>query len=871
MNIQRKIVNISIGILLCLLCLSINVNAQATVIMTFDDGWLGVSQYALPVLNANSQKGVAFINIDPVMGAGYTDYMKKAQLNSLYSAGWDISSHTISHTVLTNFSTRPEELKTELLGSRQWLVSNGYPLSSMFLAYPEGKYDSTIIAAVKQYGYVAARSVDVLNGTYPQYSPETITDAKYTMKTFEVDCSTVNSGLCTAADVIQQINNTNNSNGLLILTFHKIVPTLSTGNDAAGNPLSSTEFLQSDLQNVSDYIVAMNGSVEVKTLSQYFVTTAPTYAPPPSPTGLTETSGPNWINLIWTSGGGTTTAYNLVINGTTLFTGTTNTSYNLTSAVAGVNYHVQVYAVANLSVNQVPAEINATIQTYIPPTPVNIMYNYTMEIKTGSILVQWQKGTDVNVTNSFNVKIGNTWAINGTTNLSYNITNAVPGVIYPVEVYAVNTTNANTMSLNSAKASAIIPLFTPPVPEWDNLTTGNFWTNFSWKLNSTGGNNTDFYNYSVSINNVASSWNNTNNTFVNVTTLPHADVGILIYAVNKTNGGGQSEPLYMNMTMLNNEIEIYDGIWADYDVYVGDTLTVQPIFRNLDNDTIVFSANTTNATGNVSINKTTGQFIYITNSTSDAGKIYHWSITGNDGISVETIKFNVSIINRPVHLSAKGVDRGNSISSGGGGMVDVDDPNILLFERLYSQIRNGIESNVTFTKNKLISNVKFTGVKNYGEVKVKISVLKGNPTNHYICDLCSFFMITLDNMQSINEHLYITNNTPITFNINKSNLSDGVKVKLFRLNNETWQSIEIEDTNTETNDSKVFKANTHGFSLFTIILEPKNETTYKTINSELINQEISSYASTTSQKFEKAKESLYKVIISLIKKYMWWI
>lgn len=265
---MRKM-RILVEITICLIALTmIGAAERPTVIITFDDGWLSVYNKAYPIMQANNQKGVDFVIIDPILG-GWSDFTQRSQLNTLYGAGWDISSHTYSHIALTTANNTT--LNYELAASRDWLNANGYPRGAMFLAYPYGDYNSNVITALKTNGYVAARTIDPSpsnNIHYNLSSPDL-----YSLKSYEVI-----GGQDNDATVINQINNTIATNGLLILAFHKIVDNLS-----ANATNAETEFTTSDFQKVSNYLKSRN--VDVRTLSDYFGV-KPIINNPPVVTGI---------------------------------------------------------------------------------------------------------------------------------------------------------------------------------------------------------------------------------------------------------------------------------------------------------------------------------------------------------------------------------------------------------------------------------------------------------------------------------------------------------------------------------------------------------------------------------------------------------
>lgn len=744
---------------------------RPTVIMTFDDGWLSVYDKAYPIMQSNGQNGVAFVYITPITG-GYGGFMNQTQLDPLYGTGWDISSHTYSHTVLTTANVTT--LNYELNASRNWLNMNGYPRGAMFLAYPEGAYNQAVIDAVKANYYVAARSVDSPNGTYSHHN---LSNADvFALKDYETI-----GGYDNDTTIINQINNTIVSNGLLILSFHKIVDNYNIDPIAA-----ETEFLTSDFQNISNYLKSRSIDVDVRTLSDYFGTTALVVHMPPAPINMTSIIGigagsNNYINVSWLPGiGDNTDIYNMDVNG----------------------------------------------------------------------------------------------VLSNTTNIYVNITNAIPGVLYDIKVYAVNTTDGNVVNQTPATISAIIPLYVPPVPIVVNQTSdnsGGFWTYFEWTNGTTenNGNITDFYNYSVN-----GIWTNLSiNKSVNITTVPHGQVNVSVYAYNSSNGGVQSiTPLMMSTQMQNNLIEI-GNIWAEYDIYAGDILRIVPTVYNPDNDTVRFTTNATKA----SMNNSTGEFVLNTSS-GDEGE-YHWNITAYDDQGLpQIIDFMVSITTKPSPPSNS--DGGNSGGNSGGSIGDSGsnayDPNVLLYEIRDSQIRNGIKSNIMFTKNNFIFNVTFQGIRNYGDVSVKATILKENPTPNYLDNVYRFFSISLGTMFQKNEYLYISNST-VTICVNKSDLN-GHNMSVYRYVNDSWMPVDIEDMHLENNDTKQFELKSNGLFNFALVLE-QEESDQVPMVEDNTNSEIENSASLTGntmvdntiKQVSKIPESLYRKIINMIKKYMPWI
>jgi peptidoglycan/xylan/chitin deacetylase (PgdA/CDA1 family) len=118
------------------------------IVLSFDDGYAGHVQHALPILAAAGWPGVLNLELNNLAGIGGTKAVKR-----LIAAGWEIDAHTISHPDLTTLG--PAALHEQVAGSRARLRRLlGVPVR--FFCYPSGRYDATVIAAVKAAGYLAA-------------------------------------------------------------------------------------------------------------------------------------------------------------------------------------------------------------------------------------------------------------------------------------------------------------------------------------------------------------------------------------------------------------------------------------------------------------------------------------------------------------------------------------------------------------------------------------------------------------------------------------------------------------------------------------------------------------------------------------------
>jgi peptidoglycan/xylan/chitin deacetylase (PgdA/CDA1 family) len=119
------------------------------VILTFDDGSETMYTTALPIMQRYGFTGVSYVVYNYI---GTTNYMSADQIRALYSAGWEIGSHSLSHVDLT---ARPDRQMDEIVKSRRQLESLlGIPVMSF--AYPFGAYDDDSIKHVHTAGYIAA-------------------------------------------------------------------------------------------------------------------------------------------------------------------------------------------------------------------------------------------------------------------------------------------------------------------------------------------------------------------------------------------------------------------------------------------------------------------------------------------------------------------------------------------------------------------------------------------------------------------------------------------------------------------------------------------------------------------------------------------
>ena len=119
------------------------------VVVSFDDGSSGWYTHAYPLLRRHGWVGTMNLALSHLNRVD----LRVRWVRRLIAAGWELASHTFSHRDLTALSSR--DLRREVMGSRIRLRRLfGVPVN--FFCYPSGRYDATVIDAVRKAGYLGA-------------------------------------------------------------------------------------------------------------------------------------------------------------------------------------------------------------------------------------------------------------------------------------------------------------------------------------------------------------------------------------------------------------------------------------------------------------------------------------------------------------------------------------------------------------------------------------------------------------------------------------------------------------------------------------------------------------------------------------------
>jgi len=133
------------------------------VAITFDDAYVSVADYALPILAAHRWPSTVYVVSAHVGGSNAWDsaaprgaILDKTALRNMSESGVDIGSHTRHHTRIRGLDDA--KALDELRGSRLELESMlGRPVESF--AFPYGSHDRRSLAMVAEAGYRSATTL----------------------------------------------------------------------------------------------------------------------------------------------------------------------------------------------------------------------------------------------------------------------------------------------------------------------------------------------------------------------------------------------------------------------------------------------------------------------------------------------------------------------------------------------------------------------------------------------------------------------------------------------------------------------------------------------------------------------------------------
>jgi peptidoglycan/xylan/chitin deacetylase (PgdA/CDA1 family) len=124
------------------------------IVISFDDGYQSQSTRARRTLDELGWPAV--LNL-AVKNVGIDGGLTRNEVRTMMRDGWEIDAHTISHVDLTTLDA--QSLTHEVAGSRAWL-HRAFGVPADFFCYPAGRYDATVVAAVRAAGYEGATTTN---------------------------------------------------------------------------------------------------------------------------------------------------------------------------------------------------------------------------------------------------------------------------------------------------------------------------------------------------------------------------------------------------------------------------------------------------------------------------------------------------------------------------------------------------------------------------------------------------------------------------------------------------------------------------------------------------------------------------------------
>jgi len=136
-----------------------NTNSDS-IIITFDDAYQNIYEYAYPILNRYGFTATVFIISDYIgkknkwdvnIGRKTFVHLNHNEIRELIRSGWEIGSHTKTHPDLTRLSQK--KLMDELQLSKTELEKQ-FDVPVQFISYPFNRYNDFVIDGVIEVGYL---------------------------------------------------------------------------------------------------------------------------------------------------------------------------------------------------------------------------------------------------------------------------------------------------------------------------------------------------------------------------------------------------------------------------------------------------------------------------------------------------------------------------------------------------------------------------------------------------------------------------------------------------------------------------------------------------------------------------------------------
>lgn len=112
---------------------------QGYALLFFDDGLTSTYKHAYDVLSERDMPATVSVVTENV---GTDGHLGLDQLDELASNGWNVCSHTSTHTNLEDISRLTAE--REIVNAKEWLVDQGFETGARWLVYPYGGFSEAV-------------------------------------------------------------------------------------------------------------------------------------------------------------------------------------------------------------------------------------------------------------------------------------------------------------------------------------------------------------------------------------------------------------------------------------------------------------------------------------------------------------------------------------------------------------------------------------------------------------------------------------------------------------------------------------------------------------------------------------------------------
>jgi|GEM_PF-7084020 len=196
--------------------------------LNFDDGNIDAFNNAVPIMQSDGLVGTFYVVTNRIGAQGF---LSQDDLMTLQNAGDEIGAHSRSHPDLTTLSDA--ELQNEIAGSKADLAAIG--INATTFAYPFGSFNAHVEQAVKNAGFIGARSTN--DGT------NTTASDPFALDRINMTDTT------SLSQVESEIQGALANHEWIILVFHHVNNT-----DSGGPEVVSTSFFQ----NLADYLASQH-------------------------------------------------------------------------------------------------------------------------------------------------------------------------------------------------------------------------------------------------------------------------------------------------------------------------------------------------------------------------------------------------------------------------------------------------------------------------------------------------------------------------------------------------------------------------------------------------------------------------------------